>query len=106
MELTDQEKERIVAEEKVRHEARQSLGGDDCCGGGGCCGHGHGWHGRSGGFWKGLILGIIIASVCGHFCRRHFGGYGMCGMGMPMGGGCYGAPMTPPPPPAQPSPKK
>ena len=100
MELSEQEKERIIAEEKVRHEARQSLEGDSCCG------HGHGWRGRHGGFWKGLILGAIIASVCGHYCRRHYGGMGMCGMGMPMGGGCYGAPMTPPPPPAQPAQKK
>jgi len=101
MELTQQEKDRIIAEEKVRYEARKALKvaeGGSCqrkgcvCGchsqGGGSCnvqGCGCGCHGQAspgcgkswgchcGGFWKGLILGLILSLVLGFICRHFYG---------------------------------
>ena len=101
MALSDQEKERIIEEEKVRAEARAQHGGD-CCGGGGCCG-GHG-HYRRGGFLKGLLVGALAFWAVSALCRHHCGGMGMYGHGCAMAPGCYGAPMAPAAP-AAPNPK-
>lgn len=96
MELSEQEKERIVAEEKVRAEARAQVEG----GWHGCCGGGY--H-RRGGFLKGLLVGVLAFWAVSALCRHRCGmGYGHgCGMGA---GGCYGAPVTPATP-ATPNPK-
>ena len=99
MELSDQEKERIAAEEKVRHEARKALHREEW---GGCCGRGgHGW-GHRGGFWKGLIVGLLLCAAFGML--RHHGkcGYGHGYMAGP--GGC--AQMAQPAPAVSPAPKK
>lgn len=103
MELSEQDKDRIKAEERARFEARRELMHEKWGGwGGGCCG-GHGWHRF--GFLKGLVVGIILCWLLG-LCRMHMP-WGCYGPGM-MGQGCYGmgAPMTPPPPGPQPAPKK
>lgn len=82
MELTQQEKERIEAEEKVRFETKKSLMKAECDGGGKGCGCGcHqgtkcgtcGCH--HGGFWKGLILGLILAFLFGFVCRAGYHRY-------------------------------
>ena len=47
-----------------------------------CCGHG-GW-GHGGGFWKGLIVGLVLAAL---WCRSgHMGRCGGYGYGCPMPG--------------------
>lgn len=99
MELSQEEKDRIVAQEKFRFETVQQLktqaGGGSCgvhgktcnCG---CHGHGFGMgchRCHCGGFWKGLILGLILSAIFGLFCHRHYYGHG--------DGRCYyGSPMT------------
>lgn len=107
MELSEQDKERIKAEEKVRHEAHKEFARGDW---GGCCGgHGHGW--RSWTFWKGVIVGLVAAWLfCGGMCRggKFWGchssghGYGM------MGSACceMGGKLPPNHPPVEPPAKK
>jgi hypothetical protein len=98
MEFSHEEKERIIAEEKLRYETRENIlsqGGSKSCG----CGTGgsdsHGACG-CGSFIKGLILGLVLAAIVGYFCNRHCFGND--------GGRCYyGSTMmqnqTPPEPP-------
>ena len=82
MELTDKEKERIVAEEKARLEARAEFMHEHWHGCGG------GWHGRHRGFglFKLLFLGAVLFAAfhCWHRPYGSCGGYG------------YGAPVPPP----------
>jgi hypothetical protein len=89
MELSHEEKDRIVAEEKLRFETVKSLqtqGGAKSCGIHAC---GSGLHGccHCGAFWKGLILGGVLCAVVGcFFHQRNYGNNG---------GRCYdGSPMT------------
>jgi hypothetical protein len=75
MEFSHEEKERIIAEEKLRHETRKELlaqGGGKGCGNGAC---GSGLHGscHCGAFWKGLILGLILSALFGFIFNRHYG---------------------------------
>src|SRR4051812_47112145 len=87
MELPEKEKERIIAEEKVRFEAKRQLwkdaAGGHGWGGEGSCG---GW-GRRRGVWKGFLLGILVSWIFGTVvCKRwshcsYDGGYGMMGRG-------------------------
>ena len=91
MELPEKEKERILAEEKVRFEAKRQLWKEACGGWGG--GHWGGW-GHRRGFWKGFLVGILAAWLIGHLACRHRGwGWGGCrygdgAYGM-MGKGCH-----------------
>lgn len=105
MELSQDEKDRIAAEEKVRFEARGQLwkevkakkGGHgpgcncpSCAGGGGgcACGHGYGGYGggcrcHRGGFLLGLLAGIVLTLLLGLFLHHHhrwdgYDGYGGC----------------------------
>ena len=89
MELSHEEKERIIAEEKLRFETVKGLQtqgeGKTCanhvCGTGprGCC--------HCGAFWKGLILGLVLSAVFIFCYHRHFYGKN--------GGRCYyGSPVT------------
>jgi hypothetical protein len=78
MEFTHEEKERIIAEEKLRHQAIKELqaqGGGKCCsshtgamGIHGCC--------HCGGILKGVILGLVLAALFCFFFDRHHGGNG------------------------------
>jgi len=90
MELSQDEKNHIIAEEKLRFETIKQLRmqegggwgghGKECnCGGHakacgcGCHGHGYGFGGSSchcGGFWKGLILGLLLSALFS-FCFHH-----------------------------------
>jgi hypothetical protein len=97
MELSQEEKDRIVAEEKLRYETVKQLkmqeGGGGWGGHGKACGcgcHGHGFGFGShrchcGGFWKGLIVGLVLGALFS-LCFHH--GYRYCN-----GRGYYGAPM-------------
>jgi len=86
MELNEQEKERIIAEEKLRMETRKEFFKENF--GGPWRGHwGGGWHGygchRSWGFgiFKALILALIIVGLfhCWHRpCYGPYYGYGYC----------------------------
>jgi hypothetical protein len=76
MELSKKEKDRIIAETKVRFEATQALEAQS--GKKGYC--------RRGGFWRGLILGVLLTLLCGSVCRHLFGHHYYYGMGY--GGGC------------------
>jgi len=85
MEFTHEEKERIIAEEKLRHQAIKEL---QAQGGGKCCsshGAGMGLHGccHCGGIFKGVILGLILAALfCFFFDRHHDGNrWGRCNYG-------------------------
>jgi len=82
MELTQAEKDRILAEEQYRLEAKRQVTQPS-----GCCGHGV----HRGGFWRGFVLGIILCAliglVCHHHCRRFGPGYGH-GFGQ-QGQGCF-----------------
>ena len=69
MELSQKEKDRIIAETKVRFEATKALEAQSV-GGYGC---------HRGGFWKGLILGVFLTLLFGSVCRHLFGH--PCGMG-------------------------
>src|ERR1700685_3603074 len=88
MELSHEEKDRIIAEEKLRFETVKSLqtqGGVKSCGNHLC---GSGLHGccHCGAFWKGLILGLILCAVVICFFHQH-----SCGN---TGGRCfYDSPM-------------
>ncbi len=66
MELNEQEKARIVAEEKLRHETRRQLMREECC-------HGH----RCGGRWrigfKVLIVALIVSAFAWHCHSWHDG---------------------------------
>lgn len=99
MELNEQDKERIVAEEKLRMETRkeffkENFGGMHGGWGGwrgGCHGYGH----RCGGFGfiKGLVLALVIVGLF-HLWHRPFCGYGYPGYyGYP-----YPAPQSAPAP--------
>lgn len=88
MELTQQEKDRIIAEEKVRYETVKGLHSQSGCK---CCSHqgtGMGLHGCShcGGIFKGVILGLVLAALFCFFMDRHRDGYswGHCNYGSPM----------------------
>jgi hypothetical protein len=84
MELSQEEKDRIIAEEKIRFEAIKRLktqeGGGSWGGHGRGCGcgcHGHGFGFGShrchcGGFWKGLILGLILSALAGFFFHHRY----------------------------------
>jgi hypothetical protein len=82
MEFTQEEKDRIIAEEKLRYETvkgLQSQGGGKCCsshvpglGPHGCC--------RCGSLLKGVILGLVLAALFCFFMDRHHCGqdWGRC----------------------------
>jgi hypothetical protein len=86
MELTQEEKERILAEERVRFDAKKQILEEQAharCGHGrgcgcGCC--------RHGGFLKGLILGVLLTALAG-FLACHFG---YCHSQCTFGKACYG----------------
>src|SRR6185436_20560475 len=87
MELSQDEKDRIIAEEKLRFETKQQLTqekrGAQC---GGWEHHGHGCgHRRS--FWRGLIAGIILSVLFSFLCHYHryggFCGHNACSYGAP-----------------------
>jgi hypothetical protein len=80
MELTQEEKSRILAEERYRLEAKRQIREEAP----GCCGLSF----HRGGFWRGFLLGIIlsalVALVCAHHrrCDRDFrGGFAPGGQG-------------------------
>jgi hypothetical protein len=82
MELNEQDKERIIAEEKLRMETRkeflkENFGGGHGWGRWGGGWHSHGCHGyRCGGFglFKALILAAVIFGLF-HLCHRPYCGY-------------------------------
>ena len=76
MELSQKEKDRIIAETKVRFEATLALEAQS--------GRGYGCY--RGGFWKGLILGVLLTLLFSFVCRHTFGRHYYYGMGY--GGGC------------------
>jgi len=84
MELNEQDKERIIAEEKLRMETRkdffkENFGGMHGWGRWGGGWHGYGCHGyRCGGFglFKILVLGLVIAGLCHFWHRPCYGPYG------------------------------
>jgi hypothetical protein len=83
MELNVKEKERIIAEEKLRMETRkeffkENFGGMGWRGRWGGGWHGYGCHGyRCGGFglFKVLILGLVIFGLCHLWHRAPCGAY-------------------------------
>jgi hypothetical protein len=78
MELSQKEKDRIIAETKVRFEATRALESQSS----GACGHGRACGCGRGGFWKGLFWGVLITLFFGFVCRHTFGRpYGMGYMG-------------------------
>jgi hypothetical protein len=72
MELSPKEKGHIIAEEKLRYETVQGLqsqgGGKNCGSKYHACCHG-------GAFWKGLIIGLVLASMFSLCFREHYGRY-------------------------------
>jgi hypothetical protein len=102
MELNEQDKERIIAEEKLRMETRkdyfkENFGGMRGMGRWGGGWHGYGCHGYrcGGGLFKILILGLVIFGACHLWHRPYCGGYP----------GYYGSP-APQAAPAPPAPGK
>ena len=100
MELTEQEKERIAAEEKYRMEIRKEVLKEHF-GGWNRWGHGGGWYGYGGhchrgfGLFKVIVLGLVIFGLCSLW---HRGGYGPCGYGYyppPAGAPAASAPAAP-----------
>jgi hypothetical protein len=82
MELNEQEKERIAAEEKYRMEIRKEVlkehfGGWNRCGHGGGY-YGYGCHCHRGGWFKLVFLGLAIFALC-HWCHHSYNG--ACGYG-------------------------
>jgi uncharacterized iron-regulated membrane protein len=81
MELSEQEKERIAAEEKVRFEAQRQLMRE----------HYRGWRyghrcrgGWFGGVFKVLLLVFLFSAIFWHPWRPwHYGYYADCGAGRP-----------------------
>jgi len=80
MELNEQDKERIIAEEKLRMETRKEFFKDNFGRGG--WGHfrggsyAYGCHGgHRFGFLKGLLLAAVIFGVF-HLCHRNYCGWG------------------------------
>jgi len=72
MELSDQEKERIAAEEKVRFEAQRQLMREHYRG----WRHGHGCRGGwFGGVFKVLLVVLIVGAIFWHPWRPHYGYY-------------------------------
>jgi len=88
MELSQEEKDRIIAEERLRMEARKEFIRENFGHGG--WGWRGGWRGYGchrpcgGGIFKVLVIALVIFAVC-HFCHNS------CGTGMPYYG--YGAPV-------------
>ena len=85
MEFSQEEKDRIVAEEKLRMETRKDYL-QEHFGGMGCHGHRwggrwHGCHGRCGGFIRALILILVVAALF-HFWRGS-SSCGPCGYNAP-----------------------
>jgi hypothetical protein len=79
MELTQREKDRIIAEEKVRFEAKKEIIREQT---GGRCGHGFGCAcGRHGGFLKGLIFGVLLTVLAGLFACHYGHCLSPCGQG-------------------------
>ncbi len=83
MELNEQDKERIIAEEKLRMETRKEFFKDNFGGMGWGGRWGGGWHGYGchgyrcgGGLFKVLVLGLAIFGLC-HLWHRG----GPCGYG-------------------------
>ena len=96
MELNEQEKEKIVAEEKLRMETRKEFFKENF-GGGGMWrgrwgGYGHGCHGMrcgGGGFLKGILLALLVIGLF-HLWHRPCYNYGAPGYY-----GCPAPPMAP-----------
>ena len=89
MELSQEEKERIIAEEKLRFETKRQLIREQWGGPWSGWGRGYGGWGNScghrGGFWRGLFVGLLVwalFSFCGHHHRCWYG-QGACQVGMP-----------------------
>lgn len=87
MELNEQDKERIVAEEKLRMETRKEFFKEHFGGPHGWGGWRGGWHGAGchgygyrcgGGFFKGLLLVVVLFGLF-HLWHRPFCGYGAPG---------------------------
>lgn len=88
MELSQDEKDRLIAEEKVRFETRKQMmseGASGSCGHGGrgACGTGCG---NRCGFVKGLIVGLVLCGILSFWChhRCHGPNDGRCGYGASM----------------------
>ncbi len=68
MELSQEEKDRIVAEEKLRFETKSQLKREHG-------GRGYGWGGgygcHRGGFWKGLLVGVLACLILGFLFHPH-----------------------------------
>ncbi len=103
MELNEQDKERIIAEEKLRMETRkeffkENFGGMRGMGrwGGGWNGYGCHGHRCGGGIFKVLILGLVIFGLC-HLWHRPYGCWGPGYYGVP----AYPAPQAAPAPPVK-----
>ena len=104
MELSQEEKDRIVAEEKLRFETKRQLmqeqSGSRCGGWGGWGQPGYGW-GHRRGFWRGLFLGLLLAVLFSFLCHHHrYGGF--CGQGGACFYGTQNAEHPAPPPQALP----
>jgi len=101
MELNEQDKERIIAEEKLRMETRKEFFKENF-GRGGWGGpwrggwHGYGCHRPFGlGIFKVLVLGLVLFGLC-HLWHRLYGCWGPGYYGYP----AYPAPQAAPPPQA------
>jgi hypothetical protein len=78
MELSQEEKERIIAEEKLRFETKTQLMGEKWGKHHGP-GWGQDWMGPGcprGGFFKGLLAGILLAVLFCFLFHHHHHGYG------------------------------
>ncbi len=76
MELNQEEKDRIIAEEKLRMETRKDYVKEHFEGPG-CCGRRWGWHGHGchrHGFWGFMRLLVILLVLGAVFHWWHFGG--------------------------------
>ncbi len=72
MELSQEEKDRIIAEEKLRFETKSQLKKEHG-------GRGYGWGGgygcHRGGFWRGLLVGVLVCLILGFFFHHHRQGW-------------------------------
>jgi hypothetical protein len=101
MELNEQDKERIVAEEKLRMETRKDYFKENFGGMHGMGRWGGGWHGYGGhcyryggfGFLKGLLIVVAIFALF-HLWHRPYCGWGPGYYGYP----AYPAPQSAPAP--------
>jgi len=75
MELSPKERDRLVAEERVRFTARAEMMRESGhCQTGGCCR-------KKCGFWAGLLVGLAIWAVSAAVCHERYGGFmGHCMM--------------------------